>query len=124
MILFERTFRASLAARVAAILVFAKAVTASAITKLRKGWELTTRYVERPMKGKPETVIAAKLVLSRQDGPTILFGLSFGMMIVTQASTDASMSPKTIELTASHTSTTRHANEQSDLVVDGSTNRE
>ncbi|HVG50823.1 MAG TPA: alpha/beta fold hydrolase, partial [Xanthobacteraceae bacterium] len=48
-----------------------------------KGLNVTS--VQNPLTTLPEAVAAAERVLSRQDGPTVLVGHSFGGMIVTQA---------------------------------------
>jgi pimeloyl-ACP methyl ester carboxylesterase len=48
-----------------------------------KGLNITS--VQNPLTTLPESVAAAKRVLARQDGPTVLVGHSFGGMIVTQA---------------------------------------
>lgn len=54
------------------------------ITRLQaQGFNATS--VQNPLTTLEESVAAAERVLSRQDGPTVLVGHSFGGMIVTQA---------------------------------------
>lgn len=47
--------------------------------------ELNVTSVQNPLTTLPESVAAAKRVLDRQDGPTVLVGHSFAGMIVTEA---------------------------------------
>jgi len=110
MMMNRRTFSAALAAGAAATFVSTKGMAAPARTKpprarnivfvhglfadgscwseviarLRPmGYNITS--VQNPLTTLPESVAAADRVLSRQDGPTVLVGHSFGGMIVTQA---------------------------------------
>ena len=46
---------------------------------------LNVTSVQNPLTTLPEAVASAERVLSRQDGPTVLFGHSFSGMIVTEA---------------------------------------
>src|ERR1044072_8964470 len=46
---------------------------------------LNVTSVQNPLTTLPEAVAAAKRVLDRQDGPTVLVGHSFSGMIVTEA---------------------------------------
>lgn len=110
MIMNRRTFSATLVAGAAATLISTKGMAAPAIAKppktrnivfvhglfadgscwsdvisrlQPKGFSITS--VQNPLATLPESVAAAERVISRQDGPTVLVGHSFGGMIVTQA---------------------------------------
>src|SRR5215468_11374322 len=53
---------------------------------------LNVTSVQNPLTTLPEAVDAAKRVLDRQDGPTVLAGHSFSGMIVTEAGVDPKVS--------------------------------
>jgi len=110
MVMNRRTFSTTLLAGAAASFVSSKAMAAPAIGRPSKArnivlvhglfadgscWNdviallqpkgLTVTSVQNPLTTLPESVAAADRVLSRQNGPTVLVGHSFGGMIVTQA---------------------------------------
>ena len=110
MVMNRRTFSATLLAGAAASLASTKALAAPALGQPPKArnivlvhglfadgscWNdviallqpkgLTVTSVQNPLTTLPDSVAAAERVLSRQDGPTVLVGHSFGGMIVTQS---------------------------------------
>jgi pimeloyl-ACP methyl ester carboxylesterase len=65
--------------------LFADGSSWSEVIPLLQARGLNVTSVQNPLTTLPEAVAAARVVLDRQDGPTVLAGHSFSGMIVTEA---------------------------------------
>ena len=72
--------------------LFADGSSWSEVIPLLQAQGLTVTSVQNPLTTLPDAVAAARRVLDRQDGPTVLAGHSFSGMIVTEAGVHPSVS--------------------------------